>query len=59
MMFLTAGAASAQRRATELIRGLEYHFCEGVGLVQPGKEKGLGRPCCSLLVPKGSLQPGG
>ena len=28
MMFLTAGTSFAQRRATELIRGLEYHSHE-------------------------------
>ena len=29
---------------------------KSVGVVQPGKEKALGRPYSSLLVPKGGLQ---
>lgn len=43
-----------QRRATKMVRGLE-HFsrrkAESVGVVQPGEEKALGRPHCSLSVP--------
>ncbi|KAK4827903.1 hypothetical protein QYF61_022326 [Mycteria americana] len=45
-----------QRRATKMIRGLEhlsYEKAERVGVVQPGEEKPLGRPYCSLSVLKG------
>lgn len=31
---------------------------EGAGVTQPGEEKDLGRPYCSLSVPKGGLQEG-
>lgn len=38
-----------------MVRGLE-HFsrrkAESVGVVQPGEEKALGRPYCSLSVPE-------
>ena len=36
-----------QRRAAKIIRGL--------GIVQPGEEKALGRPYCSLSVLEGGL----
>jgi len=29
---------------------------ERIGVVQPGEEKALGRPNCSLLAPKGGLE---
>jgi len=52
-----------QRRATEVIRGLEYlsyeKKAEGADLIQLGEEKALGRPHCGLLVLEGSIQAGG
>jgi len=48
-----------QRRATKIIQGMEHLSCEGrlrVGLGWPGEEKVLGRPYCSLSIPKGGLQ---
>ena len=48
-----------QRRATEVIRGLEIlsyeKKAEGADLIQLGEEKALGRPHCGLLVLEGSL----
>ncbi|KAK4826539.1 hypothetical protein QYF61_010059 [Mycteria americana] len=49
-----------QRRAMKMIRELEHlsyeDRLERVGVVQPGEEKALGTPCCSLPVPEGGLQ---
>ena len=44
-----------QRRAKEMIRGLEHLSYERIGVVQPAEEKVLGRPYCGLLVLKGDL----
>ena len=47
-----------QRRATEMIPGMEHLSYEDRlrdGAVQPGGEKGLGRPESSLSVSKGEL----
>lgn len=48
-----------QRRATKMIRGLEYFYCgeaERVEIVQPGKGKAWGRPSSNFPVPKGGWQ---
>jgi len=42
------------RARASLLRGK----AERVEAVQPGEEKALGRPYCSLLVPEGDLQEG-
>jgi len=56
------GAFGVQRRVVKMIRGLEDLSYEDrlreLG-VQPGEEKAVGCPHCSLSVPKGSLQTGG
>jgi len=47
-----------QRRATKMISEgcpLLRGQAERVGAVQPGEEKAVGRPCCSLSALKGGL----
>jgi len=41
----------SQRKAMKMLS----YAAEGVGLVQLGEEKALGRPHCDLLVHEGSL----
>ena len=36
----------------------EERKAEGIGLVQPGEEKALGRPHCSLPILKGDFEEG-
>jgi len=45
-----------------MVRGLEQLCCEerlGVGTVQPGEEKAVGRPDCGIPVPEGAYRKDG
>jgi len=54
-MGLEEGSNNDQRGGAPLLRGQ----AEKDGVVQPGEEKGLGRPYCGLSVLKGGLQERG
>ena len=52
------GAGPEEDHKEDLRAGapLPWGKAERVGSVQPGEEKALGKPCCSLPVPEGALQ---